>query len=178
MPGCVDKHNAAERQEMFDGRNFVSDQLKRGVSIVTRADVVPPDGHAISRVCGPLVRFHEIFFRQLSVDECCPTHVVDVLDSLFRWIQCWSIGRYLIMLNSMAAASGGETAIHPAERPAAVRVDDACIRQLVHASEDDHAIRRGVSGRLGRETKHQDEDLLGVVYVGDGALVPTASRLR
>lgn len=46
-----------ERQEMFDGRNFVSDQLKRGVSIVTGADqlVVAPDRHAIARVRGPLV---------------------------------------------------------------------------------------------------------------------------
>ena len=81
------------------------------------------------------------------------------------------------MLNAVAATSGGETAIHPMERSAAVRVDDARIRQLVHASEDDHAIRCGVGGRLGRETKHQDEGC-GIVHVEDGVFVPTASRLR
>ena len=36
--GGIDKHIAAKRQEMFDGRNFVSDQLERSVAFITGAN--------------------------------------------------------------------------------------------------------------------------------------------
>ena len=68
------------------------------------------------------------------------------------------------MLNPMSVSSGGETAIHPTERPAAIRVVDACVGQFVHASEDDHAIRCGVGGCFRCETKHGTVLVFGRIH--------------